>query len=63
MTENTESNVNGIVKIKQNDIEYTVWTHAKVVLRYIKEDLKKRSDRFNDTRRESTSRNTIYTNR
>lgn len=33
---------NGIVKIKVNGIEYIFWTHAKVVRRYIREDLKNR---------------------
>lgn len=37
-----EVNNNGIVKVKQNGIEYTIWTHAKVVRGYIKDELKKR---------------------
>lgn len=38
---NIKDNNNGTVEIKQNGIEYTVWTHAKVVRKYIKEHLKK----------------------
>lgn len=37
-----EEEKNGITKIKQNGVEYTVWTHVNVVRRYIKDDLKKR---------------------
>lgn len=42
MTENIEDSNNGIVIIKQNGVKYTVWTHADVVRKYIKEYLKKR---------------------
>lgn len=40
MKYNEEYNNNGIVRVKQNGIEYTVWTHTAIVRPYIKKCLK-----------------------
>ena len=42
MTENIENKNNGIVRIIVNGAEYTFWTHANVVRKYIKDDLRKK---------------------
>lgn len=42
MSYNEKDKNNGIVKVMQNGVEYTVWTHASVVRKYIKNELRKR---------------------
>jgi hypothetical protein len=42
MKYNEEDNDNGIVRIRQNDVEYVVWTHSKTVREHVKGELRKR---------------------